>query len=383
MTGLGQYFTTDRSLQDAVTIFIKNRPIDILLEPSIGRGDLVNLIKRDFGNNIIFDLYEIDDSIKPIISEHVVYDDFLNASHGIYYTYKTIVMNPPYVRTKSGNLYIDFIERCFELLDDDHGEMICIVPSDFFKLTASATLLNKLLASGNFTDIYHPHNDRLFHGATIDVLVFRYEKGCLDKNHIVSYNGTPRKIINTNGMVTFMSCGGHNSRRRLGDLFNIYVGMVTGKDEVYKNDIGNINILCGDGISEKFIFVDDKFPSGDDMIDGHLLKNKDVLLSRKIRSFNETNWYEWGAPRNFSAIKKNWGRPCIYIHNLTRKAIVAFIGTVQYFGGNLLMMIPCDLSPDLTTTVQFLNSSDFKEQFIFSGRFKIGHKQLCDSLITV
>ena len=30
--------------------------------------------------------------------------------------------------------------------------------------------------------------------------------------------------------------------------------------------------------------------------------------------------------------------------------------------------------------VEFLNSDSFKSNYMYSGRFKIGHKQLCNSL---
>lgn len=40
---LGQYFTTDLILQEKVYGFIKNK-LDVILEPSFGRGDLVKYI---------------------------------------------------------------------------------------------------------------------------------------------------------------------------------------------------------------------------------------------------------------------------------------------------------------------------------------------------
>ncbi len=58
----------------------------------------------------------------------------------------------------------------------------------------------------------------------------------------------------------------------------------------------------------------------------YLLKYKQELLSRKIKKFNESNWFEWGAPRNIGLIKKNFGKACLYLHNLSRKKKVAFIG---------------------------------------------------------
>ena len=105
---LGQYFTTNTDLKEKVFEFILNSPSGIL-EPSIGQGDLITFITCKIPS-ITFDMYEIDNNIKlldNIPKDKVVYGDFMEQS--ITKTYKTIIGNPPYVRTKKGNLYIDFI----------------------------------------------------------------------------------------------------------------------------------------------------------------------------------------------------------------------------------------------------------------------------------
>ena len=105
-------------------------------------------------------MYEIDTNIKlldPINRNLVNYGDFIQAS--IQRKYTTIVGNPPYVKKSTGNLYIEFIEKCFNLLDNN-GELIFIIPSDFFKLTSAARLLNNMLSVGNFTHINLPQARR-------------------------------------------------------------------------------------------------------------------------------------------------------------------------------------------------------------------------------
>ena len=48
----------------------------------------------------------------------------------------------------------------------------------------------------------------------------------------------------------------------LSDYFNAYVGLVSGKEEVYKNkELGNISVLRGENCHEKYILID-KYPSG-------------------------------------------------------------------------------------------------------------------------
>jgi adenine-specific DNA-methyltransferase len=87
-----------------------------------------------------------------------------------------------------------------------------------------------------------------------------------------------------------------------------------------------------------------------------------------------------GAPRNINTIKNNIGKDCIYIYNLTRKTKIAFLGKVNYFGGGLIILIP-KKDCDLTNIISYLNSNTFKQNFLYSGRFKIGHRQISNSFI--
>jgi len=373
---LGQYFTTHIELKEKVYEFVLNNPSTIL-EPSIGQGDLIVYIK-DKIPDVTFDMYEIDKTIKlltTIQKSSVIYGDFMEQK--IIKLYKTIVGNPPFVRTKKGNLYIDFTEKCYDLLDDN-GELIFIVPSDFFKLTSASKLLNIMMLHGVFTHIYHPNNEKMFENASIDVIVFRYVKSKLIKKKVL-YNDKLLHITNSNGLITF------NEQETIDnimikDLFDVYVGIVSGKEEIYKNkELGNIDVINGENKLERYIYIE-KYPCENENINEYLLSHKDELIQRKIKKFNENNWFEWGAPRNIKIMNKNMGKKCIYIYNLTRKANVAFVGNVNYFGGSLLMLIP-KKHISLDKVVTYINSNVFKHNFMFSGRFKIGHRQICNSFI--
>ena len=373
---LGQYFTTHNELKEKVFEFILNNPSNIL-EPSIGQGDLITFITEKTPITI-FDMYEIDTKIKllgEIQKDNVIYGDFMKQT--ITKTYKTIVGNPPYVRTKNGNLYIDFTEKCYNLLDNN-GELIFIVPSDFLKLTSASKLLNTMMTNGSFTHIYHPHNEKLFENASIDVIVFRYCKNnSIEKK--VLYNDKKLYITNSNGLITFGEKENNNGVL-FQDYFDIYVGLVSGKEDVYKNEkLGNIEVLNGEDKIDKYIYIE-KYPCENEEINKHLSLHKTELIERGIRKFNENNWFEWGAPRNITTINANLGKECIYIYNLTRKTNVSFVGKVNYFGGGLIMLKP-KKTCNLNNVVSFINSNTFKDNFMFSGRFKIGHRQICNSYI--
>jgi adenine-specific DNA-methyltransferase len=96
---LGQYFTTHNELKEKIFEFILNNPSNIL-EPCIGQGHLITFI-TDKIPNITFDMYEIDTNIKlldNIQKDKIIYNDFI--IENITKTYKTIIGNPPYIRTK-------------------------------------------------------------------------------------------------------------------------------------------------------------------------------------------------------------------------------------------------------------------------------------------
>ena len=371
----GQYFTKHETLQKCVIEFILNKP-KIILEPSIGRGDLVNCVLDNL--NVDFYMCEIDENIKlldGIDRNKIVYGDFIELK--IENKFDTIIGNPPYVKTKKGNLYIDFIKKCFNLLNNN-GELIFIVPTDFFKLTSAHKLLSEMISIGNFTHIYHPNNESLFENASIDVMVFRYCKD-FSSEKITKYNDETKYLIESSGLITFSDVK-INMDEKLSDYFDISVGMVCGRESVYRNEeIGNLKLLSNKDSYTTYIYIE-KFPCNDEKINKHLLDHKEDLINRRIKKYDENNWFEWGAPRNVKKMKKYKGEDCIYILPLTREKNIAFIGKVDYFGG-LIMMRPTKKC-NLEKIVDYLNSDTFKSNYMYSGRFKIGHRQLSNSYIS-
>lgn len=303
---LGQYFTINDDLQQHVFDWVKNR-CSTLLEPSFGAGHLLKKFK-EFDVNYPMNLFEIDTTIVPCIelnnSQSITYCNFM--THNFEEKYKTIIGNPPYVKDGGTNLYIQFIEKCFHLLDDG-GELIFIVPSDFIKLTSASSIIRKMSEVGSFTDFLFPHDENLFDNASIDVVVFRYERGVSNKQ--VSINGETKFCNITDGIVTFSDI--EVSGDIVSNVFDVYVGLVSGKDEIYKTSFGNVDILTDKNVTEKFIFVNE-FPTPNTKINEHLLLNKEQLFGRRIKKFNEKNWFEWGAPRNIKTIEKCRTSVCIY-----------------------------------------------------------------------
>lgn len=103
---LKNFYPTPQSLiKKMVDKIVKVNEVKIL-EPSAGRGDIVDYIEKNqkeiFGyykwdGRIDIDCIEIDDNLQKILTGkglRVVYNDFLNFS--TYKIYDLIIMNPPF-----------------------------------------------------------------------------------------------------------------------------------------------------------------------------------------------------------------------------------------------------------------------------------------------
>jgi adenine-specific DNA-methyltransferase len=374
---LGQYFTVAEELQWFVFDKVKYKS-SCLLEPSFGAGHLLRLFK-DYDENYPMVCYELDSTIEPVVSfnksQSITYGDFTKQI--ITKKFKTIIGNPPYVKQKTGNLYIRFIELCYGYLEDD-GELIFIVPSDFIKLTSASRIIDIMTKNGSFTDFLFPQNENLFDDAGVDVLAFRYERGPVKRKATVNNREV---FCNVNrGIVTFSDA--EIIGPSIESMFHVYVGLVTGRDEVFRVPFGNVDVLTDKERVEKYI-LPETYPTGDEQIDTYLQTRKEELLGRKIKKFNEDNWFKWGALRNISRMRSLWGTSCIYVRNITRKKEVAFLGTVQFFGGSLLCLVPRVPITDemLRETTRYINSQTFQKDYLYAGRFKIGQRQISSALI--
>ncbi len=368
---LGQFFTEDKKLQKCLFRLIRNKPKTIL-EPSCGQGHLVRYINRKIITKWV--LIEIDKELENISGETVINENFLTINLTL--RFETIIGNPPYVKYQGTNLYLLFIEKCLDLLEP-FGELIFIVPSTFGKTSSSRKVVEKMVSMGSFTDFQYFDNENLFKNATVSVCIFRYVKGI--RLRYVCLNGVNTKLVFHKGLITEKR---KSVQYSVSNFFDIYVGMVSGKESVFKNEkYGNISVRNGKTAFDKYILIK-KFPSNNQEVDNYLLENKQELLARRIRKFNETNWFEWGALRNVKAITKNLGKPCIFVHTLTRQPKIAFVGKVEYFGGGLLLMIPKKETINLKAVKKLLNSENFQKNFRNNGRFKIGQSQLKDCLIS-
>jgi adenine-specific DNA-methyltransferase len=391
---LGQYFTTKEELLQKVFDFTKNNE-GTILEPSFGQG---NIIKFFRDKNITRDVIaiEIDDSITPLegiqSNTTIIYNDFLSYITDKRFT--TIVGNPPYFKLKQNpntdtilkcvNAYVAFIEKAYNLLTDN-GELVFIIPSDFFKLTSAKKLKELMVKTGSFTDIYHPHKENLFQKAAQDVIVFRYQKGIQVFNP--KYNNIEMNLSINEGNIYFNSL--HNETKqdkeiKLSEVFVVKVGMVSGAESIFNNALlGNADILTASGHKIE-ILIDKLDETTSSELHTYMQQHKKTLIDRKIKKFNENNWFQWGCLRNVKFMNEQKDNPCLYAKVLTRNNDVFKTGTVQLYDGSLLCMFPKQLLTlaQLEKIKHFLNTPEFLQHFLYSGRYKVGQKTLSDCFIT-
>lgn len=391
---MGQFFTTNEKLLQCVYDFIQNTQGDIL-EPSFGKGHIIHYLQNKGGtkNRKIYGK-ELDNTLTSIFKDdeniEVEYCDYL--SFNTMKKFTTIVGNPPYFKLKAKdnknpdtilkctNIYVAFIEKAYHMLNND-GELIFIVPSDFFKLTSACKLKDIMIKNGSFTNVFHPHEEKLFEKASQDVIVFRYQKGYITDKTV--YNNENYVMTCSQGNIFFESATSQQyDKIRLDEIFDIKVGLLSGAEKVFANEgLGNVSINTSSGLKTEILI--DELPAEETELHSYLVLNKKPLIERRIRKFNEDNWFQWGCLRNIKFMNTEIGKPCIYVKVLTRNTNVFTIGTVQHYDGTLLCMFPKNnvVVKKLEGIIKHLNTENFLHHFLYSGRYKVGQKTLGDSFI--
>jgi adenine-specific DNA-methyltransferase len=347
--GIGQFFTPEWLVDLCISLKKNNGN---LLEPSFGDGAFHKLV----GNSIFI---EIDKSV-------IKHDDVLNMNffdYSIENKFDTIIGNPPYFKTKGEtDLYLQFIEKCFYHLKDK-GEIIFIVPRGFIKLTSAKKVNELLFNNGTITHFIDFGDKQIFKKATPNVCVFRFEKDNFSHKTII--DGKEYDFNINNGIISFTD----KKDKTIGDIFDIKVGAVSGSDKLFENDNGVDFVYSKtrtDGSLKKMIC------SYDDC----LLQFKEKLLNRKIRKFDETNWWKWGRNVNFNEDKER-----IYVNCKTRRNNPFFYNKCKKWDGSILALFPKE-DLNIEEWIEKLNNQNWKELgFKVGGRFIFSQKSLINCYI--
>lgn len=364
---LGQVFTNEKIVSQMMKL-IKNK--GSILEPSCGDGAFYNQIKNCIG-------IEYDVNVCPEGAYNMDFFDF-----PINNKFNTIIGNPPYVKyskinenTKQklnmdlfdyrSNLYLFFIEKCIRHLEFG-GELIFIVPRDFIKATSSLKLNKFIYDNGTITDWIEFGDEIIFKGFSPNCVIFRFEKDNFSKITNGNLN-----FIENNGQLLFAN---NKYSNRFSDFFDVKVGAVSGNDKLFESSNGNQNFVYSktkDSGKLKAMYYN--------IAHKDLEKYKEELKNRKIKKFNDNNWYMWG--RGFY----NSNKERIYVNCKTRNSQPFFLNDCNAYDGSILAIFPKFEIKDkehLKRICNELNNIDWNELgFKCGGRLLFNQKSLKNTII--
>ncbi|MBI4757357.1 MAG: class I SAM-dependent methyltransferase [Betaproteobacteria bacterium] len=312
--------------------------------------------------------------------------------------FDTIIGNPPYVRYQDirpetrallrhegfdarTNLYLFFIAKCLRHLAPG-GELIFITPRDFLKATSSVELNRWMGELGTITDAIDLGDARVFDGALPNCLIWRFEAGDFSRLTRYAEIGVGDRLEAALAAPSWeerhcRECAGHllftrgDYPLRFSDHFFVKVGAVSGLDEIYADPVhGNRSFVCsataGDGHTRRMIWCEPGQPAPQ-----ALLPHKARLIARRIRPFDESNWWMWGRGYYQSE------RPRIYVNHKTRNARPFFLHRCTHYDGSVLAVFPHDTRADLRTLCAALNQVDWADLgFVCDGRYLFSQRSL-------
>lgn len=383
---LGQVFTPD-IVADFMCRLVRNN--GRVLEPSCGDGVFARRFVQHPQGCVAL---EIDPRHAP---EYAQTTDFF--AYPLTERFATIIGNPPYVRHQDideptrqlfcsqlfdsrANLYLFFIEKCVQHLLPG-GELIFITPRDFLKSTSSVRLNQWLLTQGSFTDVLELGDARIFSDVEPNCLIWRFEKdrrrrdmrfaalpaGKSVADGLAQLTWQTRLCLEVDGHLIFAA---RHYPLRLRDLASVKVGAVSGCDEIYASDeAGTRDFVCSatakTGQTRRMIWPEGPTPPE------ALLPHKDRLINRRIKPFNESNWWQWG--RGYP----DTPAPRVYVNGKTRQKKPFYVHECTAFDGAVLAIFPLRPDIEVQALADALNTVDWDELgFYCDGRFLFTQRSL-------
>ena len=357
-----------------------------VLEPSCGDGAFSNCLPGCVA-------IEFDHTHAPAGSLNIDFFAFPKSEK-----FETIIGNPPYVRyqdihpeTKAlinselfdlrSNLYLFFIEKAVRHLADG-GELIFITPRDFLKTTSSVRMNKWLYSHGTITHAIELGDAKVFATAVPNCLIWRYEQGCFERSVRYAEIGNKddlapalelprwecRHFVETAGHLMF-SRDLHSLHMK--DIASVKVGAVSGADDIYADEkLGNLDFVCSGtvktGNTRRMIWVGKKTAPPES-----LHPHKERLISRGIRPFDESNWWQWGRGYPIT------DAPRAYVNGKTRQSRPFFLHECKNFDGAVLAVFPHDPNIDMKAFCDALNEVKWDQLgFVCDGRFLFSQRSL-------
>lgn len=384
VTRLGQVFTPPAVVQAMLAL---RRRAGRCLEPAAGDGAFARHLPG---------CVAIEPDPRHAPPGALVMDFF---AYGESERFATVIGNPPYVRFQDigpdtailldsplfdgrSNLYLFFIEKAIRHLEPG-GELIFITPRDFLKATSAVRLNRWLYEQGTITDAIELGDARVFAGALPNCLIWRFERGNPIRRTRYAEIGAGSDLAAELAAPRweerhFMEVGGHLLFTRAAyplcvhQLFSVKVGAVSGADDLYASpEHGNRDFVCSEtertGRTRRMLWQ----APGSAAPHPALLPHKERLQGRRIRRFDESNWWQWGRACPESEA------PRLYVNQKTRRPEPFFLHPCPHFDGAVLALFPHLPGLPLETLRAALNAVDWAELgFVCDGRFIFSQRSL-------
>ena len=358
---LGQVFTPPNVVERMLGLRRNN---GVVLEPSAGNGAFMSALDKNTVG------IELDGRV--IGDDRIRQGDFF--AYPTDHRFDTIIGNPPYVRfqdvpvgtkrllpmrwfDRRSNLYLFFIAKSMAHLDKG-GELIFITPRDFLKSTNAKRLNEELYRQGTITDFYDLGDASVFDGFTPNCAIWRWERGRKSRKTAMG-----NLFCYQNGQLWF---GDAPSGGSVGDFFKVKVGAVSGADRIFANaKHSNTKMVCSrtrQHGEERPMVYNKKCR--------YLEEFKGALMRRRIRQFDETNWWQWGRAYHRQAGER------VYVNCKTRTPKPFFVSETEAYDGSVLALFPKN-GVDAGKAAERLNKVDWDALgFVCGGRLQFTQKSL-------
>ena len=360
-------------------------PSGTLLEPSVGKGDLLKCLSATRYN---IDMFEIESRYLDCIEYGNKYcTDFLKHDFKEK-RYQNIILNPPYIRFQeldteyrsfiqrkwslldSGNIdiYQAFILKCLELLDTN-GIMVSITPSTWLYNKSCEKFKKYLFENGLIKEIIDFGSKKVFKGINVYCCITVFISSGGSSEYI--YNGTKRH---------YTPFG--NLKNTLNSLCKIKYGIATLRDRIYIHDTPLYpNELCWKKIfkvsknqiryiiypyDENGTIVNEfDFKLNNPKTYEFLVKNKEELSKRDKGKKQYETWYAFGRRQGLLHSEPDGG--CVYVSTMGPKDFKLFSRpSILFYSG--LKIIPNSV---IHTNI-IINSINHNREFVYDNSSKRG-----------
>jgi adenine-specific DNA-methyltransferase len=164
----------------------------------------------------------------------------------------------------------------------------------------------------------------------------------------------------------------------LTDIAFVKVGAVSGADDLYASEeYGNRSFVysgtVASGKTRRMLWCE---PG--EAPPAVLLPHKTRLIARRIRPFDESNWWHWGRGYHQST------QPRVYVNNKTRRSRPFFVHRCNHYDGSVLAIFPRDPAVDVRALAEALNVSTGRISVssataVFSSPSAVSSRRRCPS----